>query len=85
MLEIGDTIDVKFPESAGITLTKRGTIAERRDTGRMRNLLTDKGAVLLAWEPGKHHVKVTLIDRPPARQQQLPLEMFDEVRERLAS
>lgn len=88
LVEKGDEISVEHRENRGITTTLRGIVAKRVDSGQTRYLMTEEGATLLAWEPGRaSKVKVTLY----AREEPEQATIFDlpddikEVEQRIAS
>lgn len=80
-IEIGDTIRVVFKVNKGVVMTHEGTVSERKDQGSVRTLYTDEGGTLFAWEPGRHNLTVTLLNRPPMSQATLP--GLDEIRDRI--
>lgn len=88
LIEIGDDIEVTLPKVDGVVHTLRGVVGKRMDHGAVRYLLTEEGYTLLAWEPGRAGVKVTLHKRALTEQSTLfdgDLESaIDEVRRRVA-
>jgi hypothetical protein len=64
LIEAGDTIECEFPETAGVTVIKRGIVAYVQAHAGQRHILTQEGTVLSVWQPGKNNrVKYTLINR----------------------
>ena len=85
MIEIGDEIEVTLPKVDGVVHTLRGVVGKRMDHGAVRYLLTQEGYTLLAWEPGRAGVKVTLHKRKPVDQQPIfEYDYLNETRERVA-
>lgn len=85
LIEIGDDIEVTLPKVDGVVHTLRGVVGKRIDHGAARHLLTEEGYTLLAWEPGRAGVKVTLHKRKPAEQQSLfDYDYLNETRMRIA-
>lgn len=87
LIEIGDTISVVHKRNQGIVSILEGVVHERNDSGNVRYFVTREGATLLAWIPGRHDVRVTLLSRPDFKQQTLfdfDNGFLDEVKERIA-
>lgn len=77
LIEPGDTIEVEYPASDGITITMRGTVAFVQYNAGNRYIITQEGATLNVWRPGtKTGVKYTIIDRAPMATPML--DMFTE-------
>lgn len=87
LIEIGDTISVTHKREQGIVLVLEGTVAKRQDSGNVRYLLTVEGGTLLAWEPGRKGVRVTLLSRPESLQPQITFinDFLEETRERIGA
>lgn len=62
-LNIGDTIQVSFPEEKGRIVTWTGTIGHRKHDGHFTLYNTHDGAVLFAIGPGLKHPKIVLLKR----------------------
>lgn len=71
LIEIGDEISVELPAVDGVIHTLRGKVGKREDHGSVRYISTAEGYVMLAWEPGKSNVKITLHSRTPINGQTL--------------
>lgn len=85
LIEIGDDIEVTLPKVDGVVHTLRGVVGKRMDHGAARYLLTAEGYTLLAWEPGRAGVKVTLHKRKPVYVKPLfDYDVLNETRERIA-
>lgn len=87
LIELGDTISVVHKRNQGIVTILEGVVHERKDSGNVRYFVTKEGATLLAWIPGRHDVKVTLLSRPEFKQQTLfefDNGFLDGVKERIA-
>lgn len=84
LIEIGDDIAVEHKANRGLVVTQRGIVAKRIDHGSNRYLMTEEGATILAWEPGKNTgVKITLYGREEKPQETL-FDNMDELRARIA-
>lgn len=85
MIEIGDEIEVTLPKTDGVVHTLRGVVGKRMDHGAVRYLLTQEGYTLLAWEPGRAGVKVTLHKRKPINQEPIfEYDLLNGTRDRIA-
>lgn len=71
LIEIGDDITVELPAVDGVVHSLRGKVGQREDHGSVRYISTAEGYVMLAWEPGKSNVKITLHGRTPINGQTL--------------
>ena len=84
LIEIGDDIEVTLPKVDGVTHTLRGIVGKRMDNGSARYLMTQEGYTLLAWEPKRSGVKVTIHSRKPVESTKLfEPDFINEVRNRL--
>lgn len=84
LVEIGDDISVQLKSDRGIVTTLRGVVGKRLDHGKVRYLMTNEGATLLAWEPNTtKRVIVTLFGREEYPQESM-FELPQEIQERIA-
>lgn len=83
LIEIGDTIEVTHKKSKGITLKYIGKVSELIYNGAVRRLLTEEGATILTWQPGKPNPKVVLISREPTSATLFEFADFNEIKERV--
>lgn len=85
LIEIGDDILIEHKTERGIATMLRGIVGKRVDSGKTRYLMTNEGATLLAWEPGKiNKYKVILFGRDATPQATLFDDMA-ELSDRIAS
>ena len=82
LIDIGDTIAVKYPDDLGVLYTVEGTVAAIHTNTRNTNFVTKEGGILLTWKAGdKKKIKVWLLKRSPI--EQTPMFGMDEIRERI--
>lgn len=77
LIDEGDIIEVQYPDDGGITVVKRGVVAYIQAHAGGRYFLTQQGATIACYSPGKPtDLKFSLIARiAPANEM---LEMFEE-------
>lgn len=87
LIEIGDTIQVKFRRDGGLTVTHEGRVYESVTHGKTRYLRTAEGTTILAWEPGApKRQTIILIKREPVEGQTLfEFSDFTEIHVRLSA
>lgn len=86
LIEIGDDILVTHKVEQGVTHTLRGIVGKVQIAGNVRYLTTVEGATILAWTPGRQHVKVMLHGRDPHPKTSLfESDFLDETRERISA
>lgn len=87
LIETGDLISVEHKPSRGVTTTLKGVVAKRVDSGATRYLMTEEGATLVSWEPGKaNRFKITLFGREEPEEEamfELP-DNIQQIKERVA-
>lgn len=74
LIDVGDIIEVQFPDDGGITTIKRGVVAYIEAHAGMRHFLTQQGSVIARYAPGKPYLeKFTLIARIAPEQPMLDM------------
>ena len=82
LIDIGDTIAVKYPDDLGVLYTMEGRVAAIHTNTRNTNFVTKEGGILLTWRAGdRTKIKVWLLKREEVAQ--IPMFGMDEIRERL--
>lgn len=77
-IDVGDIIEVQFPDDGGITTIKRGVVAYIQRHAGVNHFLTQQGSVIARYMPGTSTKdKYTLIARMNTEQPML--DMFQEM------
>lgn len=63
-INAADVIEVEYPETGGVTVIKRGTVAYVQAHAGQRHILTQEGTVIAVWAPGVNtKAKFTILGR----------------------
>lgn len=85
LINIGDEISVEHKSDNGLTTTVRGIVGKQASFHSVKHLMTDQGATILTWTPGKDHGLKVMRHSKLEMVQNTLFDAMDEVRKRIAS